>query len=165
MEKIELIKEFLNKNSINWDGCIYDKTKEVVRLATEKDFNIRSRKTLMVNLNDNKQLIAISADIYLTQFVMYGIDYDYVDCYLMDEDYQDLFEKDLSKNWIRFCAKRKGLIYQLAVEKVLKKKEMRIKSCSNKQIEILNDKINTIKKRTKKEIDIIREIKETMFNI
>ena len=167
MEKIELVKEFLKENTLVWDGMIYDKSKEVIREATEKDLNSLNFKTLMVKIQglSGEQLIAIRVDINLTKFIIYGIDSDYIECYYIDERTQDLLENNLSKDWIKFCSKNNGLVYQKALEKSLKEKINKINKSTSKQIEKLNNKIEDLNKSRQEKIESLEDVRDITFNI
>ena len=133
----------------------------------KKDLNTLNFKTLMVKIQglSGEQLIAISVDINLTTFNIYGIDSKYNDCYYIDEKTKDLLQCNLSKDWIKFCSKNRGLVYQKALEKSLKEKINKINKSTSKQIEKLNNKIEDLNKSRQEKIESLEDVRDIAFNI
>ena len=124
MEKIELIEEFLREYGVNWVDRTIIETKETFLLKTEErrqaeetDFYIVKYTTLVVKLKDYDEEFKLNVGVDTTYFHIYDLENKLLKQY---------FEKeDLTDEWIKFCCKRKGLIYQLAVQKdILSAKEV-----------------------------------------
>lgn len=169
MKMISCVKKFFEKQGLNWTGKILAAKDKDFRKAGEQDFEILRNNDYLISFGKDGE-IALSCEIDLMTFKINGESFDCVyNCYAGDNEENKKLceERDLSKDFINFQLKNRGLIYAVNLKKKCEKEKDRIhiETASKvkkieKKIEVLNKRIIVIKEEEKEEINQLIEIEK-----
>ena len=149
MKVVECVKRFLKEEGLKWKGEAFSSSKKSVVKLTEEDFDNLVERDYIIDFGKDGQ-VALSIEIDLITFKINGVNIntDLV-CYVGDKKENEKLceERDLSRDWIKYQLKSRGLIYATMFKKRCQEERSKVKEESEKQRKQLQKKIEYLEKK------------------
>ena len=169
MKTVECVKKFFSQNGLTWFYQICTSKDKKFREATEEDFEILKNNKFEIDFNqDGKVILEVEIDLITFKINGISLKHDF-NCYAGEDDKNIKLceERDLSKEWIMFQLKSKGLIYATMFRDRMEKEKEKVRAHSEsrrhqltRKIEYLNRSIERETEYEKQEIKALEDIEK-----